>query len=291
MPRPPYDPNWYPCGHPRTLENTGSQNKCKECRHLRNVAKAQKAREAAGRIRRGDPGRFPCGHARAAENTTKAAGCRECKRAKRQAAYGEKLKSEGKTRKGVDPDWFPCGHSRRSENKTSQGGCRECARIKQKARHHAKVAAEGRELKIPDPDWFPCGHPRIAGNLTPRQQCRVCHIDRAMKSYRENGKSSKGSREKLRERLRIQKQCLREERADPATADYVRIIKQDPCSYCGGPGGTRDHVIPTVAGGPNHWENYTGACLSCNVGKNDKPLLTYLLDRMELAEARAAKMA
>lgn len=279
--------------HPKTPENTGSRGRCKECRRIREEAQAEEARRAAGKQKRGDPERYPCGHPRTPENTRSGekGGCRECSLTRKRDAYVARLAAEGKTRVVVTPGWFPCGHSRTPENTNAQRRCKECARIKARARHHAEVAAQGRELWRMDPDWFPCGHPRVAGNLTPRQQCRVCHIDRAAKSYRENGKSSKGSREKLRERLRIQKQCLREERADPATADYVRIIKQDPCSYCGGPGGTRDHVIPTAAGGPNRWENYTGACLSCNVGKNDKPLLTYLLDRIELAEARAAKTA
>lgn len=60
---------------------------------------------------------------------------------------------------------------------------------------------------------------------------------------------------------------------------YVAIIQRDPCAYCGGLGGTVDHIRPVSAGGGNSWENFTGACLGCNSSKNTRELLQFLLSR------------
>lgn len=66
---------------------------------------------------------------------------------------------------------------------------------------------------------------------------------------------------------------------DELTAEYVEVLASDPCSYCGGPGGTIDHIDALVVGGSNHWTNYTSACRSCNGGKRERDLLTCLLSR------------
>jgi hypothetical protein len=62
--------------------------------------------------------------------------------------------------------------------------------------------------------------------------------------------------------------------------EYGKIVACDPCSYCGGPGGTLDHIDPIVTGGANDWQNLTGACHSCNSRKREVPLLLALLTRL-----------
>lgn len=61
---------------------------------------------------------------------------------------------------------------------------------------------------------------------------------------------------------------------------YRWLVRQDPCSYCGGPGGTVDHIVPKMLGGPRWtWTNYTGACRKCNSShKRAAPLLLWLVD-------------
>lgn len=61
--------------------------------------------------------------------------------------------------------------------------------------------------------------------------------------------------------------------------EFIAIILRDPCAYCGGTGGTVDHITPVSLGGTNAWENLTGACLSCNSSKNAQPLLHFLAER------------
>ncbi len=59
--------------------------------------------------------------------------------------------------------------------------------------------------------------------------------------------------------------------------DYEAIIKNDPCVYCGEPGGEVEHVEPLALGGSSEWDNLAGACRSCNSSKHATPLLMYLL--------------
>lgn len=57
------------------------------------------------------------------------------------------------------------------------------------------------------------------------------------------------------------------------------FIRRDPCSYCGGGGGTVDHIIPRSAGGGNTWENLTGACEPCNRARSSTPSMLFLARR------------
>lgn len=66
-------------------------------------------------------------------------------------------------------------------------------------------------------------------------------------------------------------------RSNPETRVYVGVLATDPCSYCGGPAGQTDHIVPLSKGGENHWTNYTAACGPCNARKKDRSLLAHLL--------------
>lgn len=59
-------------------------------------------------------------------------------------------------------------------------------------------------------------------------------------------------------------------------ARYKRVLRSDPCAYCGQRGGCRDHIVPTVVGGEDEWTNLTGACHVCNSTKWAMPLLIFL---------------
>lgn len=50
--------------------------------------------------------------------------------------------------------------------------------------------------------------------------------------------------------------------------DRIRAL---PCHYCGGPGGTIDHVIPRSRGGWTTPENCIPACEPCNKFRGNRP--------------------
>jgi len=62
------------------------------------------------------------------------------------------------------------------------------------------------------------------------------------------------------------------------TEDWIAVIEKDPCAYCGGEGGTIDHVIPLSRGGEHGDTNVVGACRRCNSSKSARPLLIFLLN-------------
>lgn len=64
--------------------------------------------------------------------------------------------------------------------------------------------------------------------------------------------------------------------------EYLVILANDPCSYCGESSDTVDHIRPRNDRVDHHWTNLTAACRSCNGAKRDKPLLAYLDMRLAL---------
>ena len=62
---------------------------------------------------------------------------------------------------------------------------------------------------------------------------------------------------------------------------WERILRYDPCAFCGAAGGTVDHIIPRCLGLPltNSWTNIVGSCQRCNERKSAKALLAFLWAR------------
>ena len=58
---------------------------------------------------------------------------------------------------------------------------------------------------------------------------------------------------------------------------WKEVIRLDPCAYCGGLGGTIDHIAPNSMGG-SRWSlrNWTGACFACNARRGATRLLYFL---------------
>lgn len=63
------------------------------------------------------------------------------------------------------------------------------------------------------------------------------------------------------------------------TPAWRDVIRRDPCTYCGVPSETTDHIVPVSAGGLRDWPNEVGACKSCNEAKAATPLLVFLVRR------------
>lgn len=64
------------------------------------------------------------------------------------------------------------------------------------------------------------------------------------------------------------------------SAEYRAILRGDPCAYCGAPSTAIDHILPTVEGGSDRWENLAPVCKGCNSRKRTRSVLTVLLSRM-----------
>jgi 5-methylcytosine-specific restriction endonuclease McrA len=58
--------------------------------------------------------------------------------------------------------------------------------------------------------------------------------------------------------------------------DYAAVLDGDPCSYCGGPANTIDHIDAIQHGGSSCWSNLTMACKPCNSRKHTHRLVVFL---------------
>lgn len=72
---------------------------------------------------------------------------------------------------------------------------------------------------------------------------------------------------------------------------WMRVVRADPCSYCGRRAGTVDHVEPQSRpargiGGAHSWVNYAAACAACNGRKSTTSLIMFLAVRAGCAGAR-----
>ena len=72
---------------------------------------------------------------------------------------------------------------------------------------------------------------------------------------------------KARRRQRVFVALTTEERAESAA--WRKLIKDDPCFYCGAPKTHHvDHYTSLANGGTDHWWNLVRACSPCNLRKN-----------------------
>ena len=109
--------------------------------------------------------------------------------------------------------------------------------------------------------------------------------DRTRRSLLKNPAARQEADRRYRERNRaalcLKAQLRRSAVHDEWTADYIALLLNDPCSYCGGRAGTVDHIVPLHAGGTNEWHNLTAACKACNSSKSNRDLLGHLARGME----------
>lgn len=92
--------------------------------------------------------------------------------------------------------------------------------------------------------------------------------------YREN---IEYARSKRRVYNKISYSRRKAARYTPEAKEYVRLILNEPCSYCGSPGKAIDHIVPVSKGGDGDWTNLASACTPCNSSKRDRSLLEFLL--------------
>ncbi|MGQ5576334.1 HNH endonuclease signature motif containing protein [Streptomyces sp. ECR3.8] len=63
-------------------------------------------------------------------------------------------------------------------------------------------------------------------------------------------------------------------------ADYMKLIRADPCVYCGSPAEHVDHIIALAKRGAHEWDNLAPTCATCNTSKATHDVLTFMLRRL-----------
>jgi 5-methylcytosine-specific restriction endonuclease McrA len=189
-------------------------------------------------------------------------------------------------------DFAPC---------SKRGRCQVCHRSAARRR-----ARRDGVLERVRPLFCRNGHPLVAGNLrggkrAARRECASCHRDR---EKRRRGKNLERLRAVARAYAQSHKaeahaRSLRWRRANREHVNrysnlsakrrhiarvreadlYLQALMADPCSYCGGPGGHIDHIVPVARGGPNEITNLAAICARCNSRKRTRSLLEFLVYR------------
>jgi 5-methylcytosine-specific restriction endonuclease McrA len=56
-------------------------------------------------------------------------------------------------------------------------------------------------------------------------------------------------------------------------------VRSEPCCWCGKVDGRRtiEHIVPLSMGGAAGYDNYVGACYTCNMARATQPILGYLM--------------
>ena len=75
-----------------------------------------------------------------------------------------------------------------------------------------------------------------------------------------------------------------------AAEAWKQVLRADPCAWCGGKGGSLDHIIARGRGGSsNSLRNWTGACAACNGKRGATSALHYLAGVTDPAVAEATR--
>jgi 5-methylcytosine-specific restriction endonuclease McrA len=68
-----------------------------------------------------------------------------------------------------------------------------------------------------------------------------------------------------------------------AVAEYMGLLRADPCVYCGSPTNHIDHIVPLAREGAHEWGNLAPTCATCNASKATQDVLTFMLRRLTTA--------
>lgn len=154
---------------------------------------------------------------------------------------------------------------RRMKQAEYRSAHREKIRAKQRERH-ATIRDEKREYKR---EYYVANRERLLAEMREKNAERP-EINRARAAAWRSAHPTKAAEQRRRYGLTGR---------ESQTADYVAILRNDPCGYCGSTAGDADHITPRSRGGDDCWSNLTAACRRCNSSKNASPLLTWMAIR------------
>lgn len=186
------------------------------------------------------------------------------------------------------------GHPYPESLRTSGHGCAVCGR----ERMTAKRRANGVSPRGPAGTNWSCDHDPKVTMRPGRTDCSICHREKARIYYQEHPERVKAAvtawadanPEKVRAnkaawravnrvRTNVSDRLRRSDASLQETKDWVKIIVNDPCSYCGNQFEHVDHITALSQNGDGTWDNLTAACSACNLSKQAKSLLEFLLGR------------
>jgi 5-methylcytosine-specific restriction endonuclease McrA len=149
-----------------------------------------------------------------------------------------------------------------------------CAKAYSNARQRGTLdALHARGTRPAQPfDCAQCGRPCVPGSNVASHATRFCGA--GCKSTWHAAHDPTGRESARRDALIISR--VTRDATPTDLADYRRAMLHDPCAYCDARSEARDHIIPKSDGGPDGWDNRTGACHRCNNTKQSSPLLVFL---------------
>jgi len=107
--------------------------------------------------------------------------------------------------------------------------------------------------------------PRKRASRYGNEEYVKAHKER-VRRYRERHPEARAT-DRARRRVRVTAEFTSEDRAESMA--WRKLIKDDPCFYCGAPETHHvDHYISLANGGTEHWWNLVRACSPCNLRKS-----------------------
>lgn len=183
------------------------------------------------------------------------------------------LRSGGKVR-------FPCRScSSRLASEWAQRNPDRARASKERNAEASRSSARKKYAKVKDdPDVREAARLRAA-------TWRANNADR----HRENAR--RWQQENVDRYREIMKFAARARRVDRTAEDvsYASMLCLDPCSYCGQPSTTMDHIVPIASSGANDWGNLTAACKDCNARKHTTSLLEFMRRTCEILDRSDAE--
>jgi hypothetical protein len=209
---------------------------------------------------------------------------REASRKRKEATR----RAQGIPRRGEKPACSK-GHPYPESKRPGRSSCAVCHREQELARKRAAGVEPWQ------PAQWTCSHDPESDTryVTGKSKgCRRCHAERQRERHDYDPERVKAyaqaHRPEINARVRAWRAVNRPDvvefrNGDALAIEYAAIIDGDPCSYCGGPAGEKDHIIPVSRGGTGDWDNLAAACRKCNASKQTKDVMQFMLARLALA--------
>ncbi len=168
--------------------------------------------------------------------------------------------------------------------------CNNCPKCKQRAYQKAWYLANKEKVRAKEREWEENNRAKIAANQRKHAARKREYYKEYYHKNRERvlDKNEQWRKENLAVHnsynLTSRKKAARRARRGVISrshtievAQYLEILHNDPCCYCGSRSEHIDHIDPISRGGSGDWDNLTASCGSCNRKKHDSSLLSWML--------------